>query len=76
MIPVRDGSGMILAPAIGMSAYIKDGKLYINGEVLDLPPALNAPDTIQADEQPYVSALLRRILKSWIGKLSLVKSNL
>lgn len=25
--------------------------------MLDLPPTLNAPDTIQADEQPYVSAL-------------------
>lgn len=57
MIPVRDESGMILAPAMGMSAYIKEGKLYINGEVLDLPPTLNAPDTIQGDEQPYVSAL-------------------
>lgn len=57
MLPVRDESGVVLAPAIGMSAYIKDKKLYINGEALDLPPTLNAPDTIQEDEQPYVSAL-------------------
>lgn len=57
MIPVRDDKGNILSFAPGMSAYIKDGKLYISGDAIDLPSSIEVPDTVQSDELPYIKAV-------------------
>lgn len=57
MLPIRDSRGAILANVPSMSAYVKNGKLYVGGDVLDLPIDYVVPDIIENKELPYVNAL-------------------
>ncbi len=53
----RNSSGKRISEVLNTSVYYEDGKLYIDGETIELPEQMAPPDDIEPHEQAYINAL-------------------